>query len=154
MMVTALLMRPWIMQMKALVMNTRMLADDMQLVSVGPTPLENFTDAVDETYTHVVAMWAKLVTHKSLTFSSNEASRKWLRRHRWGRIGRTIPVIVDARDLGAHLNTLEGRKRAATLSDRMRQTTTGVEYSGPRALGRAGLRRRRRAPRGDGPAGE
>ena len=36
MMVTALHMRPWIMVMKAMAMETRILAVDLQLISVGP----------------------------------------------------------------------------------------------------------------------
>ena len=38
-----------------------------------------------------------------------------------------MPVIVDARDLGAHLNTLQDRKRGTILSERMRLTAGEVK---------------------------
>ena len=98
------------MEMKALAMNTRILADDLQLVSIGPRHLENFTQAFDKTHAHLTAMGAKIAASKSLTFSSDETTRRWLKTHQWRMVGETIPVITDARDIGAHLNTLEGEK--------------------------------------------
>ena len=82
MMVTALLMRPWIMEMRTLGMKMRILADDLQIIRVGPRHLRNFVDAFDQTHEHLHAMGAKIAAGKSLTFSSNDASRKWLRNHR------------------------------------------------------------------------
>ena len=49
MMVTALLMRPWIMEMKAMPMRTRIVADDLQLLSVWPRRLEQFALAFNRT---------------------------------------------------------------------------------------------------------
>ena len=103
MMVAALLMRPWIMEMRSMALETRIRADDLQLISVGPHHLRNFVDAFDRTHAHLAAMGAKVAANKSLTFSSNEAARTWMKTHQWRRVGRTIPVITDARDLGAHL---------------------------------------------------
>ena len=98
MMVTALIMRPWIMQMKASAMHTRILADDLQLVSVGPKQLENFVAAFNQPYEHLEAMGANVAANKSLTSSSDEVARRWLTKHGWRRLGKTIPVIVDTRD--------------------------------------------------------
>ena len=67
-------------------------------------------------------MGARIEANKSITFSSNNSSRKWLSRHRWRRLGKTVPAIVDTRDLGAHLNTLQSRGKGTTVSGRMRQT--------------------------------
>ena len=42
MMVAALLMRPWSMEMKGMAMHTRTLAGDLQLISTGPNHLKHF----------------------------------------------------------------------------------------------------------------
>ena len=126
MMVTALLMRPWIMEMKAMAMNTRILVGDLQLVSICPRHVANFKDAFDNTHTHLTAMGAKIAASKSLTFSSDETTRKWLKTHCWRRVGATIPVITDTRDIGAHLHTLEGKKSGVTVAKRMLETASYV----------------------------
>ena len=108
--------------MKSLAMKTWILADDLQVISTGPRHLENVKDVFDKTHAHLHAMGAKIVANKSITFTSNESPRKWLRRHRWRRLGKTVPVVTDTRDLGAHLNTSENRAKGTTLSDRMRKT--------------------------------
>ena len=56
-----------------------------------------------------------------MTFSLEAAARGWLRDHKWRRLGKTVDVINDCRDLGAHLNATQ-RWRSTTLADRMRQT--------------------------------
>ena len=48
----ALLMRPRIMEMKTLSMKTRVLAVDLQLISVGPKRLGIFVAALDQTHAH------------------------------------------------------------------------------------------------------
>ena len=86
MMVTALLMRPWIMEMRPLAMHTRILADDLHILSVGPKHLEKIQTAFNRTHANLTALGAKVAAGTSLTFSSNESARKWLRRHRWRRL--------------------------------------------------------------------
>ena len=71
-------------------------------------------------------MNAKLAPAKSVTFTSEAADRKWLRTHKWRRLGKTIPVILHARDLGAHLNTSVGKQVGTTLTARIRGTTKSV----------------------------
>ena len=126
MMVVALIMRAWIMQMREAAVIPRILADDLQIIAAGPHHLENFEYAFDLTHEHLEDMGAKLAPAKSITFTSEAVDRKWLRNHRWRRLGRTIPVILHARDLGAHLNASAGKQVGTTLTSRMRETTKSV----------------------------
>ena len=102
MMVTALILRPWIEQMKSVAVEPRVLADDLQIVASGPRHLENYVHASDLTHAHLHDMGARLAAQKSISFTSEPAARKWLRNHKWRRIGGKIPVITDVRGLGAH----------------------------------------------------
>ena len=51
MMVTALLMRVWLVEMRAFAMKPRVLADELQIVCTGPRQLENYAEAFDKTRT-------------------------------------------------------------------------------------------------------
>ena len=53
MMITSLLLRPWIMQMRMYGVKARVLADDMQLVAKGRKHLENFECAFTKTHKHL-----------------------------------------------------------------------------------------------------
>ena len=53
MMMTSLLLRPWIMQMHALAVQPRLLADDLQILSIGPNHLKNFEMAFSKTQEHL-----------------------------------------------------------------------------------------------------
>ena len=104
MMVVALLMRAWVLQMKSLGVKPRVLADDLQILACGEDHLEKFVHAFDMTHAHLAAMGARLAPHKSVVFSSNGSTRNWLRQHRWRYVGRTIEVLSNCRDLGAHIS--------------------------------------------------
>ena len=127
MMVTAILTRAWIMQMKSYAVYPRVLADDLQVISVGERHLEHFEYAFTKTHKHLADMGAKMAPQKSMTFSSDAASRNWLRTHRWRRSQQTIPVKTDCRDLGTHLNTTAERRVGTTLTERMQKTTRAAE---------------------------
>ena len=107
MMLTALLMRPWMEQMKEAAATPRILADDLQIITAGPRHLENLRYAFDLTHEHMEDMGAKIAPSKSVTFASNITSRKWLRNHKWRRLGKKVPLQTDMRDLGGHMNTAE-----------------------------------------------
>ena len=106
--------------MKACAATPRILADDLQILTTGPRHLENLTYAFDLTHKHMEDMGARIAPTKSVTFASNSTSRKWLREHRWRRLGKKIPLQTDMRDLGAHLNTAANRAYGTTLTNRMR----------------------------------
>ena len=126
MMVVALLLRPWLLQMRSLGMQPRILADDLQVISTGSRHLERFEHAYSKTHEHLEDMGARIAPQKCSTFSSDTVAREWLRRHRWRRLHQTVPVVNDCRDLGAHLNATSSMK-GTTLSERMRTTTNSVE---------------------------
>ena len=102
--VVALLMRAWIVQMRQLAVSPRLLADDLQLVSTGARHLDHFQYAYSKTHLHLEEMGARIAPGKRNTFSSNNAARNWLRKHKWRRLGTKVEVISDCRDLGAHFN--------------------------------------------------
>ena len=120
MMIVALLMRPWMMQMKAVAVIPRILADDLQIFTAGERHIENLTYPFDLTDKHMEAMGARIAPTKSVTFASTSTSREWLREHRWRRLGKKVPVQTDMKDLGAHLNTATNRAYGATLTKRIR----------------------------------
>ena len=130
MMVTALQMRPWIMQMKSMAVKPRILADDLQIFATGPRHLEWFTHAFDKTHLHLQDMGARIAPQKSLTFSSNNTARQWLRNHKWRILQDVVPVVNTCRDLGAHLNSLVNKKDGKTLTDRMHKAAGCAEMMG------------------------
>ena len=76
MMITSLLLRAWVVQMEGCDAKPRILADDLQLLCTGDKRLANFEYSFDETHKHLEKMGAKLAPNKSITFSSDEASRR------------------------------------------------------------------------------
>ena len=116
--VTALLLRPWIMEMRERSVVPRILADDLQVIAVGKNHLEDYTEAMDATHKHLQDMGAKVSPPKCVSFSSDDVARRWLKEHRWRRLGRVIPVKNDCRDLGAHFN-VAGKRNGKTLTDRL-----------------------------------
>ena len=84
MMVTAMIMRPWLKQMEEAAVKPRILTDDLQILARGPNHLEHFEYAFDATHKHLYDMGAKIAPKKSVVFSSDRKSRGWLKQHRWG----------------------------------------------------------------------
>lgn len=125
MMVVAIVMRAWIMQMKVMAVKPRLLADDLQLLSTGARHLEHFEYAFNKTREHLDDMGAKIAPLKCYTCATNSAARKWLGTHQWRRLRRTIPVVNDVRDLGAHW-CISGRKVATTSTRSMAETTPSM----------------------------
>ena len=60
MMLVALLMRPWMMQMKSVGVIPRILADDLFIFSAGERHLEHIEYAFDLTHDHIEDMGAKI----------------------------------------------------------------------------------------------
>ena len=75
MMVTSLLLRAWIVQMRGYAVKPRVLADDLQILSQGPNHLKNFEYAFSKTHKHIEGMGGRLAPKKSITFASDESSR-------------------------------------------------------------------------------
>ena len=124
---TALLMRPWMRQMEEMEVISRILADDLFIFYSGEEHLSKIEEAFDATHKHMEDMGAKVAPTKSVTFASNSTSRKWLKNHKWRRLGKKVPVQTDMRDLGGHLNTAVNRSYGTTLTTRMRKTADSVK---------------------------
>ena len=82
MMTTSLLLRAWVIQMRRCAVIPRVLADDLQLLCTGENHLKIFEYGFTQTHKHIHDLGAKLAPKKSTTFSSDEASRQWLRNHK------------------------------------------------------------------------
>lgn len=126
MMIVAIILRAWIMQMKSLGVQPRLLAGDLHLLSIGTRHPEHVVHAFDKTHEYMEDMAAKIAPQTCYACSTNTTAREWLRSHRWRRIQRTIPVVNAMRDLGAHW-CLGGRQVASTLTRRMLDTTNSLE---------------------------
>ena len=72
MMVVALVLRPWVMEMRSYSVKPRLLADDLQVIPTGPNHLKMFQRAFDKTREHLEALGAKLAPTKSLVFSTKQ----------------------------------------------------------------------------------
>ena len=115
------------MQIHTMPVKPMLLADDLQILCTGPNRLRLFEAGFTKTQEHLEDMGARLAPSTSMTFSTDAATRGWLRTHKWRRVGRTIAVVTDCRDLGARLNATEGRWYGQMLTSRMLQVADETE---------------------------
>ena len=102
----ALIMRPWIIQMRTYVgITCYILADDVLILGTGMKMVSNFAKALNATHLYLHKMGAKVAPDKSYNFASCNKARCWLRTTMWKHIESSIKVIADFRYLGAHLPT-------------------------------------------------
>ena len=127
MMVTSLLLRPWIAQMASIGAIPRVLADDLQVMAYGDDSLQKYVTAADLTHKHLQDMGAKVSAGKCINFASSETTRVWLRTHKWRRLNKTISVQNECRDLGARLNMAGKRRTGRTLTERLHKA---AKYAG------------------------
>ena len=90
MLIVAVILRAWVVQMKSLGVQPRLLADDLLLLSIGTRHLEHFTHAFDKTHGHMEAIRARIASEGCYTCHTNTTAREWLRSHRWRRIQQTV----------------------------------------------------------------
>ena len=64
MMIVALLLRAWIVEMKSMGLKPMVLADDLQLIAISPDHLDMFAKGFDKTHNYLDAMGAKLSPQK------------------------------------------------------------------------------------------
>lgn len=105
MMVVALMMRPWILMVRCMGMQPRVLADDVLMIARGPSMLSKFAAALNATHGYLHAMGAKIAPAKSYNFASTKAAAVWLAETWWEHIQAAIQVVKDFRYLGVHLAT-------------------------------------------------
>jgi hypothetical protein len=122
MMITALLLRPWILARRASGLIPRILADDLLLVATDQQDAEDgsflpyFVDGMQHTIDFIHSMGGRVSFGRCVLMATSAAHRADLRGRAWG--GQySIPVRHHMRDLGAHLS-FSGGGASITLSAR------------------------------------
>ena len=115
--IAALLMRAWVVEVKAMGVQPKVLADDVLMVAQGRSMLKKYAKALNFTHLYLQDLGAKVAPTKSYNFSSTEAGRKWLKKTWWPYIHTNISVVKHMTYVGAHLSTTAARKNN-TLVDR------------------------------------
>ena len=123
----ALISRPWLVEMRALGVIPRVLADDLFMKVVGRKAMDIFINAFDMTHKHLLAMGARISPKKCYLFVSHKRDRKWLRQHKWGYLQDKVPVANNCRDLGAHLNALATTMCGTTGTRRMEEVVESTK---------------------------
>ena len=83
MMIVALLMRPWIMLMKELNVEPKVLADDAMIIAKGSRMIKRLARALNGTHSYLHGMGAKVAPSKCFNFATTPAARKWLENTWW-----------------------------------------------------------------------
>ena len=122
----ALLMRPWLSQMKHRKIDAKVLADDVLMVSKGKTYLRSFADALDYTHGYLHDLGSKVAPAKSYNFASTAKAKRWLEQTTWNFIEAKIEVISDFRYLGAHVTTRQ-TPTSTTLDERWEKATVQLK---------------------------
>ena len=106
MMLVALIMRTWIIQMRAIVdVHCYILADDVLILATGRAMISKTAEAINTTHKCLQTMGARIAPDKSYNFTNCKVAGKWLAEKWWEEIEDKIKVIKDVRYLGAHLTT-------------------------------------------------
>ena len=112
MMIAALVLRAWVQMTKELNLEPKVLADDVMIIARGTRMLRRLARALRATHCFLQDMGAKVAPAKCFNFASTPKARKWLEETWWDAITSKVPVLIDFRYLGAHLNTGGGRRSA------------------------------------------
>ena len=115
--IVALIMKPWVILMRACSVTCFILADDVLIIATGANMLDRFQKALNATHKYLQAMGARVAPDKSYNFTSTKKAANWLSNTLWEHIGQGISVITDFRYLGAHLSSVTSL-RSPTLHKR------------------------------------
>ena len=113
MMIVALLMRPWLVLIKSMHVEPKVLADDVCIIAKGRRIISKPAKALEATHEYCQDFGARIAPTKSYSFATTQKARDWLQRTRWKTIETVLLVVQDFRYLGAHMNTT-GRKANST----------------------------------------
>ena len=104
--VVALLMRPWVIMMRAIPgVKCFILADDVLIIAKGKHMERAAADALNGTHEILKDMGARVAADKSFNFATTKEAREWMENTWWDHLDDGIPVVNDFRYLGAHLST-------------------------------------------------
>ena len=101
MVMVALIMRPWIVMMRAIPgVSCYMLADDVLVLADGAAMVGRLAEALNSTHEYLNDMGARVAPAKSYNFASSKKAAAWLSKATWDNIGAKIKVVTDLRYLG------------------------------------------------------
>ena len=75
----------------------------MLIITSGENHVEQFVRALNQTHIYLESIGSQVAPDKSTIMTNDEAARDWYRQHEWPNTHAKIPVLDDARDLGAHI---------------------------------------------------
>ena len=101
----ALLMRPWILRVRAVGAIPRVLADDMSVMAKGGQHFHATTQAMTITQIYVRDIGGTVSGPKSYTFSSDTDTRRLLRAQTWIAIAACCTTTCCAATVGATCRT-------------------------------------------------
>ena len=82
--IVALLMRAWIIEMRMMEVEAKVLADEVLMIAQGKHMLRKYAKALDYTHQYLQDMGSKVAPAKSYNFASTDGGRKWLK-ETWGK---------------------------------------------------------------------
>ena len=100
----ALLMRPWILRMRELTLQPRVLADDLFLSASRDQHAQRATNGMQESRTYFGDIAAAVADKKCFMASTCAQTRRKLAQISWDDRGTRLKVVTNFRDLGAHTN--------------------------------------------------
>ena len=105
MMLIALSLRPWVLIIRSIGVQSRILADGILILAEGPEHESLFLNAYNATFRFLLDTGAEPAPSNSTVFSTVRTTRAKLRIHVWEPIGLTVQFVLHARDLGSHICT-------------------------------------------------
>ena len=116
----ALLMRPWIMNMKENEIEPRTLADDLFFYTIGKQDDEEAIEGMEISLQYFQDIGAQVAKHKCFRTSTDEGTRNSLRNRFLGIEGIQMQMLNQFRDLRGHV-CMDMTKSAVTLNQRIQR---------------------------------
>ena len=69
------------------------MVDDILVLVHGDDMKQVFGKALDATHQYLIDMGATVAPDKSIVFATTKSMRKWLNKHIWPVIGKTVKVV-------------------------------------------------------------
>ena len=121
----ALLMRPWILHMRANHLTPRVLADDLFISASRDSHADNTTKGMQLSRTYFKDIGAKVADNKCFLATTCPTTRHKLKKLTWDAQGTQLKVVTHFRDLGAHVG-MDRRNAASTTTQRIQNATAKV----------------------------
>ena len=118
----ALLMRPWILHMRANHLTPRVLADDLFISASRKDHANTATKGMQLSRAYFKDIGAKVADNKCFLTTTCQSTRHKLRKLTWDDRGTRLKVVTHFRDLGAHVG-MDKRSAASTTTRRMQKAT-------------------------------